>query len=152
MRAADAARRILPDPETQAEFFRSVNGKRFFAWIIDMVLIAVLSALALPFTLFLGLLVFPLMILVIGFFYRWFTLGAFSATPGMVVAGIQLRKSDGLHFDGGTAFAHTLGYSISVAVPVLQIISIVLMLTTARKQGLTDHILGTFPINRPAVL
>ncbi|MFA5539808.1 MAG: RDD family protein, partial [Gemmobacter sp.] len=36
-----------------------------------------------------------------------------------------------------------------VAFPV-QILSVGLMLTGARAQGLTDHLLGTAAINRPA--
>ena len=37
-----------------------------------------------------------------------------------------------------------------VAWLILQIISIVLMITTARKQGLTDHVMGSVLINRAA--
>ncbi|HSG55282.1 MAG TPA: RDD family protein, partial [Paracoccaceae bacterium] len=48
------------------------------------------------------------------------------------------------------AVAHTLGLSISFAMPLLQVVSIILMLTTARKQGLTDHLLGTVALNRAA--
>ena len=33
---------------------------------------------------------------------------------------------------------------------VLQVISIVLMMTTSRAQGLTDHFLGTVAINKAA--
>ncbi|MGJ8558402.1 MAG: RDD family protein, partial [Sulfitobacter geojensis] len=41
-----------------------------------------------------------------------------------------------------------LGYSVSFAIPVLQLISIVLMLTSARRQGLTDMVLGTVALNK----
>ena len=51
-------------------------------------------------------------------------------------------------FDLSAAFLHTLGFSISISIPVLQVISVVLMLTTGRAQGLTDHVLGTAALNR----
>jgi hypothetical protein len=35
-------------------------------------------------------------------------------------------------------------------VPVLQVISIILMLTTAKGQGLSDSLLGTVMLNRRA--
>jgi len=48
------------------------------------------------------------------------------------------------------AFWHTLGFSISLAIPLLQVISIGLMLTSRRGQGLTDHLLGSVAIHRQA--
>lgn len=139
----------LPDPQAQPEFYRGVPTARALAWLIDVMLIAVLSALALPFTAFLGLFFFPLMMLVLGFIYRWWTLTSGSATWGMRFFGIEIRGADGARLDGATAFAHTLGYSVSVAVAPLQLISVAMMAFTPRHQGLTDHILGTAAINRP---
>ena len=49
------------------------------------------------------------------------------------------------------AFLHTLGYTVSIGMPLLQVISIVLMLTTERAQGLSDHVLGTVALNRRAM-
>ncbi len=57
---------------------------------------------------------------------------------------------DGARLDGGSALLHTVGYTVSMAVPILQIISILLMLTTARGQGLSDHMLGTVMLKRRA--
>jgi len=45
---------------------------------------------------------------------------------------------------------HTFFYSVSLAFFLMQIISMVLMLTTARGQGLSDHLLGTVAVNRRA--
>jgi hypothetical protein len=57
---------------------------------------------------------------------------------------------DGQPFDLSMAFLHTLGYSVSMGFIVLQVVSVVLMMTTDRAQGLTDHVLGTVAINRKA--
>ncbi|MEC8575989.1 MAG: RDD family protein, partial [Pseudomonadota bacterium] len=40
---------------------------------------------------------------------------------------------------------------ISVAIPVLQVISVLMMLTSSRGQGLTDALLGTVMLNRRGV-
>jgi uncharacterized RDD family membrane protein YckC len=140
----------LPDPETQPAFYRDVTGKRLLAWVIDTFLIALLSVLVLPFTAFTGIFFFPFLMLVIGFAYRVVTLTNGSATLGMRLLGIEFRKSNGAHFDLSMAFLHTLGLSVSFAFTILQVISIVLMLTSSRGQGLSDHILGTVAINRAA--
>ena len=138
----------LPDPARQPEFYAGVPAKRLLAWFIDTVLILALVLVALPFTAFVGLLFLPLMYLVIGFAYRVVTLTGGSATLGMRFLAVEFRRRDGQRFDLGDAFMHTLGYSVSIAIPVIQVLSIVLMLTTERGQGLTDHVLGTTALNR----
>lgn len=140
----------LPDPDTQAEFYQDVTFKRFLAWFIDTAVIFVICVLVLPFTAFTGILFFGALLFVFGFAYRVVTLATGSATWGMRLMSLEMRQSDGARFGLGAAFLHTLGFTISVAFPILQIISIVLMLTTARKQGLTDHVMGTVAINRAA--
>ena len=138
----------LPNPHTHSDLYASVPTKRAVAWVFDMVLIAITAALLLPFTLFLGILIFPVMILVVGFLYRWFSIASSSATPGMRIMGLELRTIAGERLSSGTALAHTLCYTISIAVFPLQLISILLMLTSSYKQGLTDHVLGTTALNR----
>lgn len=139
----------LPDPATQPEFYDGVLMKRGLAWVIDVVIIALISAIIVPFTAFTGLFFFPFLMLVVGYIYRWFTLASRSATWGMRIMAIEFRDIHGARFSSGTAFLHTLGYVISVAVAPLQLISIILMFVSARGQGLTDHLLGTAPINKP---
>jgi hypothetical protein len=141
----------LPDPDRQPQFYSSVPAKRLLAWIVDMAVILLLSLMTVVLTAFVGAFVWPVLIVVIGFAYRVVTLANASATWGMRFAGIELRQSDGSPFDLGMALAHTTGYTISVAVPVLQVISIVMMLTGARGQGLSDAFLGTVALNRRAV-
>ncbi len=140
----------LPDPDTQSHFYEAVPTKRLLAWVVDTVVIVLTCVAVLPFTAFTGIFFFPLLILTVGFAYRVVTIASGSATWGMRLFAIEFRTAQGERFDLGTAFAHTLGYSISVALPVIQVVSIVLMLTTARGQGLTDHVLGTVALNRRA--
>ncbi len=148
-RYADTATwRDLPDPDRQSEFYSSVPSKRFLAWILDTVIITLLVLVILPFTGFLGLFVlFPLGFLV-GFIYRVITLSGRSATWGMRLMAIELRQQNGQRFDLGTSFLHTLGFTVSFAFPILQVISIVLMATTERGRGLTDHLMGSVAVNR----
>tara|TARA_R110002051_G_scaffold40694_1_gene84592 strand:- start:8295 stop:8747 length:453 start_codon:yes stop_codon:yes gene_type:complete len=138
----------LPDPMTKPAFYDGLLIKRAVAWIFDVVLIGVLCLFVLPFTAFTAVFFFPAFMLFVGFIYRWFTLSGKSATWGMRLMGIELRDHDGLQLQSGTALAHTAGYTISVVVAPLQFISILMMIFSARKQGLTDHLLGTAALNR----
>ena len=140
----------LPDPDRVPELYADVPLKRFLAWVVDALVIGLLVAVAIPFTLFSGLFFLPVMFLLVGFLYRWWTIASASATPGMRLMSIELRMADGGRFDGGAAFLHTLGYTLSVSIFPLQLVSIVLMLVSPMKQGLTDHVLGTAAINRRA--
>ena len=103
-----------------------------------------------PFTLFLSLFFLPLLYLTISFLYRTISLARHSATPGMRLMAIEFRDRTGARFDLGTAFLHTLGYTLTISTLLPQLLSMGLMLTTARGQGLTDLVLGTVAINKPA--
>jgi uncharacterized RDD family membrane protein YckC len=138
----------LPDPEHSPAAYAGVPFKRLVAWLIDGIAIFALTFVASVLTLGIGFLVFFGLMLLIGFVYRAISLAAASATPGMWFAGVELLNDRGERFDGTAAFLHTLGYTVSVAIPILQVASIVLMLVSARRQGLTDHILGTAAVNR----
>lgn len=140
----------LPDPILQEDFYADTPLKRLFAWIIDMIIIVLLSALVIPFTAFTGIFFFPFLLLVIGFAYRVLTIAGGSATIGMRLMSIQLRNQHGEKFGLGEAALHTLGYSISMGMPLIQLVSVILMLTTSRKQGLTDIVVGSVVINKPS--
>lgn len=140
----------LPDPEYQADFYTGVPFKRGMAWIVDTVLTVILTALIVPFTAFTALFFLPFLYLVVNLFYRWISLSRSSATPGMRLAAIEFRRADGRMFDVGTAFMHTLGYSVSVAFVLPQLLSIAMMLLGPRGQGLTDTVLGTVAMNKSA--
>lgn len=124
--------------------------KRLLAWVVDVLLIAVLTAVVVPFTLFIGLFFLPVLYAVLSFLYRWVTLANGSATWGMRLFAVSIRQPDGAPLDSSTAFLHTAGYFVSVIVFPLQLISIALMLISPNRQGLTDHVLGTVALNRSA--
>jgi uncharacterized RDD family membrane protein YckC len=140
----------LPDPDLAPEFYADVPLKRLIAWVVDALVIALLTAIVVPFTFFTGLFFLPVLYMAIGFVYRFLTIASRSATPGMRLAAIELRTGSGERFDSPTAFLHTLGYTVSVSIFPLQLVSIVLMLISDRRQGLTDHVLGTAALNRSA--
>jgi len=142
----------LPDPERQPDFYKDVPLKRLLAWFIDAVITGLACIIILPFTAFTGIFFFPLLFLIVGFAYRTVTIANSSATWGMRVLAIELRKADGEQMDAASAFAHTTGYTLSWFVPVFQLMSIIMMASTARGQGLSDHVLGSVMINRRALL
>lgn len=141
---------MQPDPERHAAFYQGVLPKRFLAWVLDLVLIGVVTALIVPFTAFTALFFLPVLFLVVGFLYRWTTLSGRSATWGMRLMNIEFLDRNGQRFDGATALLHTLGYSLSMAFVLPQVLSVVLMWLSSRGQGLTDLVLGSVAINSPA--
>ena len=140
----------LADPITQPQFYRDVAAKRFLAWVIDTIIIVLFSLLIVPFTAFAAAFFFLGLMAVVGFMYRVITLATGSATWGMRIMAIEIRDPHGAQLDLGQAFLHTVGYTVSWAVMPLQLISMVLMATSNRGQGLTDVVLGTAAINRKA--
>lgn len=141
---------MTPDPDTHPQFYDGVPAKRLLAWGIDTVIILMLVMVVIPFTAFIGLFFLPFLYLVLGFAYRVVTLARGSATWGMRLMAIELRTRDDEAFDTSDAFLHTLGYTISIGMPLLQLISVVLMLSSERRQGLTDMVMGTVALNRRA--
>ena len=139
-----------PDPETHPQFYDGVALKRLLAWVVDVTLIALVCVVLLPFTAFTGVFFFPAMMMLVGYVYRLVTLANGSATWGMRLMAIEFRDAGDAPFDFVSAFLHTSGYALSVAMTPLQLISMVMMATTPRAQGLTDMILGTVAINRRA--
>ncbi len=138
----------LPDPYAQPAFYAGVPFRRAMAWVIDCALIAILAAIATPFTAFTALFFFPAFMAVVGFIYRWWMLSAASSTFGMMVMGIELREANGMSLDGRTAFWHTAAYTAAVIMAPAQLVSAILMLTTQRGQGLGDMVLGTVMLRR----
>jgi len=138
----------LPDPDTRGEFYADVALKRFLAWIVDTLAITLLTVLAIPLTAFVGLFFFAGLFVLVSLAYRVVTITRASATPGMRLAGIEFRNFRGERFDVTLATMHTVAYLFMSTFFVLQIVSIILMLVTARRQGLHDLVLGTAALNR----
>jgi uncharacterized RDD family membrane protein YckC len=144
----------LPDPERDRQFYEGVPSRRLAAWVFDVV---VILAIGVPLGLFFGLVTFglgfaafPFLIGCVSFAYRIATISSGSATWGMRLMGIELRKFDGSRFDLPTAVMHTAIYVVSFAFFLIQIISCAFMISTRYGQGLPDLVLRTTAINRPA--
>jgi len=140
----------LPDPAAQAEFYDGVPLKRFIAWIVDGIIITAITALAVPFTAFTAIFYFPFLMLIVSFIYRWGTIASRSSTWGMRLLAVEFRNEAGHRLDAGEAAMHTLGYTVSWAVFPAQLVSIVMMCVTEKGQGLTDYVMNTTAINKPA--
>jgi len=140
----------LPDPQLLPEFYAWVPLKRLVAWLVDFVLILLLTVVVLAFTAFLATPLLPLVYVALNIAYRMVTLARWSATPGMAMMAIELRTLGGERLDRGLALAHTLGFTVSMLTVLPQIASVAMMLSSARGQGLSDALLGTAMLNRPA--
>jgi uncharacterized RDD family membrane protein YckC len=143
----------LPDPDLDPQFYEGVPARRFFAWLIDVGLILLVGVpLAVLFgvvTLGFGFALFPLILAAVGFVYRTATIAGGSATWGMRLMGIELRRGDGSRFDFMTALMHVGIYAVALSVLVLQAVSCIAICTTRYRQGVQDLVLGTTAINRP---
>lgn len=144
----------LPDPDRDQRFYAGVPSRRLAAWVVDVIVtLGIGVPLALVFglmTLGVGLALFPLILLGVGFFYRVATIASGSATWGMRLMGVELRRQDGTRFDLTAAFLHTALYTVCIGVMILQVASVVGMLGTRYGQGLPDLVLRSAMINRPA--
>jgi uncharacterized RDD family membrane protein YckC len=141
----------FPDPIARRDFYANVLTKRLFAFLIDSALITLITIVIIPLTAFVALLFFGFLGLVISLIYRVLTLSGRSATPGMRLMGIEFRTHRGERLSSGMAIAHTILFTLSLSMVVPQVISIILMLTTARGQSLIDLVLGTAVINKSAI-
>jgi uncharacterized RDD family membrane protein YckC len=145
------------DPYDQPELFRGVLMQRVFAFLIDLVVLAIPIVLAVIFiavfgliTLGLGWLLFWLispMSIVWALVYYGATLGGpHSATVGMRMMDLELRTWYGApaYFVLGAAHALLFWVSMSFFTPLVLIVG----LFNGRKRLLHDMVLGTVVINR----
>lgn len=139
----------LPDPERQGEFYASVPVKRGLAWVVDTILIALITTV-LALISIVGVFFWLAIFVGVSFVYRWVTIALGSATPGMRLMAIEFRDAYGRRLNSLQAFLHTVGYFVSWGFGVVQLASIIFMMTTERGQGLTDMVLGTTALNRRA--
>jgi len=144
----------LPNPDLDRQFYDGVQPRRLAAWVVDVLIVLAVGVPAALFfglaTLGLGFLLFPLIVMGVGFVYRTATIASGSATWGMRLMGIELRRADGSRLDLTTAALHTLLYTVAIGLVAVQALSIVGMLATRYGQGLPDLVLRTAMINRPA--
>lgn len=140
----------LPDPDYQPEFYADVPLKRFLAFVVDTALLVLLVLVIALFSFGFALIFLGPLWWLGNFAYRWASLANGSATPGMRLVALEFRSADGRRLGPAEAFLHTAGFMFSFTVFPVQILSMALMATTPRAQGLTDLVLGTVALNRRA--
>jgi uncharacterized RDD family membrane protein YckC len=147
------------DPDARPELFRGVLTRRVFAFLIDLVILAVPIVLGVVFialfgllTLGLGWLLFwlvsPLSVIWAILYYGLTLGGPQSATLGMRVMELQLRTFSGEpgYFALGAVHAVLYWISVSVLTPFIVLVG----LFNRRRQLLHDLVLGTVIINTTA--
>ncbi len=141
------------DPVTQPELFAGVRSKRIMAFLVDLVIVLLLTFAAGVVVFLLGIVTFGLAWLlygglfpVIAVVYTAITLGGpQSATVGMRAAGIEMRLWHGARMYHLIAAMHVLVFyfSVSIATPLILLVS----LFNARKRCVHDMLMGTIAIN-----
>lgn len=143
----------IPDPVRDSQFYQGVTLRRFTAFVIDAVLIAALSLVAVVVfgiaTLGIGFALSFLVIFATGFFYRFALLARRSATIGMLLTGIEIRTATGAQLDRAHAFVHTAGYTVTLFFAPLMLIGWFLCLSDPHRRLMHDLPFGTVAINRP---
>lgn len=144
------------DPWLQPELFRGVLTKRFFAFLVDLVILSIPIILA---VLFIAL--FGIVTLGLGWFLFWLVSpfsviwaliyygaslgGPHSATVGMRIMDIEMRTWTGErpYFVLGAVHAVLYWVSVSVLTPLVVLVG----LFNGRRRLLHDFVLGTVLIN-----
>jgi uncharacterized RDD family membrane protein YckC len=147
------------DPAINPELFEGVLARRFLAFIIDAVIIAVPILLATIFIAILGLVTFGLgwllfwlwspAVIIWAICYYGFTFGSSaSATIGMRVMDLEMRTWYGApaYFVLGAAHAVVFWISVSFLTPLILLVA----LFNDRRRLLHDMVVGTIVINNPA--
>lgn len=148
----------MPDAASRPELYRGVLTKRFFAFLIDLVILSlpiifVTIFIALFGFVTLGLgwalfwLVSPLSIVWALLYYGLSLGGPRSATVGMRTLGLEFRSWSGEpgYFLLGVAHAVLFWISVSLLTPFVVLVG----LFNGRRRLLHDLLLGTVMINTP---
>lgn len=139
----------LPDPEHDPQFYTGVPFKRLIAWFIDFFVIIALGLGVSIATIGIAAVFFPLTLLIINLLYRIYFLKSRSATPGMMMTGIEIRNHLGNRLNSEEALWHTVVFTLAMMFVFIQILSVAMMLFSYRGQGVHDYLRGTTAINRP---
>ena len=147
------------DPWTEPELFRGVLTRRVFAFLIDLIVLAVPVILAVMFIAVFGLvtlglgwvlfwLVSPASVIWAVVYYGATLGGPYSATLGMRVMDLELRTWYGApgYFVLGAMHAVLFWISISMLSPFVLLVG----LFNARRRLLHDFVLGTVIVNTSA--
>lgn len=153
-----AAAREAFDPWLEPELFRNVLIKRLFAFLIDLVVLAVPIVLMVIFIALFGVvtlglgwflfwLVWPLSVIWALLYYGMTLGGPNSATVGMRMMDLEIRTWTGERSYFLLGVAHAVLYWLSMSLTPLVL---VVGLLNARRRLLHDIVLGTVVINSPA--
>jgi len=145
--------RFVYDPDARPELFDGILSKRIVAFVIDAVLIVALMIPAGLMVLILGIvtlgigwLLFPPLFAIVALGYVALTLGGpASATPGMRMAGVEMRTWSGGRMFPLLAIMHALifWFSVGILTPLILLVG----LFTRRKQLLHDLLLAVVALN-----
>lgn len=142
-----------PNPDTDPQYFSNVAFKRVVAYIVDVLVIAVfavaIAAIAfVPVVLTLGFLK-PFVVGVVTLIplaYHTLLIGAeHSATIGMRLMGLEIRKLDGGRPGYVLAFIQTIMFYVTVGITTWLILLVALF--NRRHRTLHDFLCGTMVIN-----
>ena len=149
--------RFAYDRATQPDLFDEILSKRIVAFFIDAILIVLLMVPAALLVLVLGIvtlglawLLFPPLFAIVALGYIALTLGgAGSATPGMRIAGVEMRTWSGQKLFPLLAVMHALifWFSVGLLTPLVLLVG----LFTERRQLLHDLLLGVVALNAEAL-
>lgn len=141
------------DPVTEPQLFQAVIRKRFFAFLVDAIIIAILWVIASVVVALLGILtlglawlLFGLIFPIVGLGYNALTIGGpNSATIGQRMMGLQVRMWYGGKVSPLIAAFHALLFWVSLVgfFPIL-----LWCFFDARKRFLHDILAGVVVINR----
>ncbi|MCX5514993.1 RDD family protein [Kaistia algarum] len=142
------------DPAREPELFAGVLSKRVLAFIVDVILLGIFELLAVLVVFALGIFTFGVawLLFALPFFaivavlYVALTMGGpKAATPGMRLAGVTIRSTNGERIGFFVAAAHVILYWVllSFLTPLVLIVG----LLSNRKRLLHDMLLGTVVLN-----
>ncbi|AGB46892.1 RDD family protein [Mesorhizobium sp. CO1-1-7] len=129
--------------------FEGVRTRRILAFVLDYLIVGLLSIPVAILVFFLGLLtlglgwmLFGVLVPAVAILYIWNTLGsADQATTGMKMMGIRLDRLDGTRIDGLTAVVHSVLFWAGNV--ILSPLVLLVTLFSDRKRTLHDLLLGT---------
>lgn len=153
-RTYDAADYIIDDGRLAPGAVAGIRTSRVIAFLIDAVIIAILTFAVGVLVFFLGIItlglgwmLYPILWPAVALVYSAFSLGGpHSATIGMRSQGIEGRFMDGSRLNPGIAAIHAVlfYFSVSVLTPLVLLVS----LFTKDKRLLHDIVLGIVFVNR----
>ena len=142
-----------PSPSAAPQLYAGVLPRRFFAYLVDIVIVALLG-LALAFVLsIIGLLSFgllsPLAVAVMALWpliYHSYFLASGGATPDLRFIGLELRDWSGKAIEPGQAILAVLLFYVSIALTFWLILIAVLF--TDRSRTFHDILAGTLMVRK----